>query len=227
MKRTLIFLFACSVCANAAGNATSSATENNTFSVSELFVDFAEYTVDKIAMGELQQLPLGISQKYGNTSFDFLITRAAVKADYIDADIFLRVTTPSYDGEQRYFFGSDSVKISANGFMVKEEVRLGLLSEQQLSLKGGTMTVKLKGDKYGNNLPQTYIVLDCNGFKEISIVGDVTFSNDVIIPVNLGKASPNGRVVASFNGHAFSFDDLLLTLHIPEFEVVGFPDWRF
>ncbi|MDR2556465.1 MAG: hypothetical protein LBC49_01985 [Bacteroidales bacterium] len=220
MKKIIVFLFA-------VGFYFNNVTAGDIAADTSLFSDFAKYAVDKISPGELQQLPLGISQKIGNTSFDFLITRAAVYPDYIDADIFLRVTSPSYDGEQKYFFGCDSVKISANGFMFREEIRLGLLSEQQFSLKGEAMTVKLKGDKYGNNLPQTYIVLDCDGLKEISIVGEVAFSNSLIVPVNLGKASPNGRVVASFDGNALSFDDLLLTVHIPEFEVVGFPDWRF
>ncbi|MDR0763248.1 MAG: hypothetical protein LBF01_01975 [Bacteroidales bacterium] len=220
MKKVIFFLFA-------VGFYLNTVIAGEIAADTALFSDFAKYAVDKILPGELQQLPLGISQKVGNSSFDFLITRAAVHPDYIDADVFLRVTTPSYDGEQRYFFGCDSVKISANGFVFREEIRLGLLSEKQFSLKGGAITVKLKGDKYGNNLPQTYIVFDCNGFKEISVVGEIAFSNSLIVPINLGKTSPNGRVVASFDGHAFSFDDLLLTVHIPEFEIVGFPDWRF
>jgi hypothetical protein len=218
-----LFVFCYAVC-NA--NVTN-IPEADTFSVAQLFADFTKYSVNTLQPGELQQLPLGISKKIGNTSFDFLITRAAIKADYIDADVFLRATTISTEGQTKFFFGADSVKLSSDGFMAREEVRLGLLSEQSFSLKGEAITVTLLGDKYGNNLPQTYIVLDCNGFKEISVVGKVSFSNSLIVPVNLGKVSPNGRVVASFDGRAFSFDDLLLTVNVPEFEIVDFPDWRF
>ncbi|MDR1740150.1 MAG: hypothetical protein LBR45_05275 [Bacteroidales bacterium] len=227
MRKKIIIIVATAACILASffvsAATIAESQDTGASSAINIFSDFGKYLADMLAPGEIQQLPLGISKKIGSATFDILITRASVKADYIDADIFLRVTA----GGQRYFFGTDSVKLSANGLFFVEEVRLGLLSEQEFSLKGGVMKVKLKGDKYGNNLPQTYVVFDCNGFKEISLAGSVEFSNSIIAPVNFGKLFPKGKVIASFDGYAASFDDLLLTIHIPEFEITGFPDWRF
>lgn len=86
-------------------------------------------------------------------------------------------------------FAQSKICIRPNG--LGAEVQIGLKSDKILNLSND-MSLKLKG----NN--QTYIAIDCKGFKKFQIAGEVEFSDKLAIPVNAqGQAIANAKLNAA------------------------------
>ncbi|MDE5559846.1 MAG: hypothetical protein K2I84_04250, partial [Bacteroidales bacterium] len=90
-----------------------------------------------LTVGELQSLPVGLQTKIGQTACDLLVTEAVFGPDYTDLTVFLRLTTPSYEGGNlTLYFGSENVRISSQGGFIGD-LKLALLSEVNIGGKGG------------------------------------------------------------------------------------------
>lgn len=73
------------------------------------------------------------------------------------------------------------------------------------------------------------IEMDCNGLKKIRFKGTIDFCRTVLLPENnLGEILPEPiRVKAHFDIIGTSWDDLITTITISPFQIVGMPDWGF
>lgn len=86
-------------------------------------------------------------------------------------------------------FAQSKICIRPNG--LGAEVQIGLKNDKILKVSN-EMNLKFNG----NN--QTYIAIDCKGFKKLQIAGTVEFSNKLAIPVNAqGQAIANAKLNAA------------------------------
>lgn len=108
-----------------------------------------------------------------------------------------------------------------------------------MTLKGG---IDLKANSFGD---QSFIEFDCSNLKGISLEGDLRVSRNVLLPINedgqytCGNSRDNqylkdmeDQVVdnkcyvgASFSVKSEGWNDLLINVDLPRFEVVGLTGW--
>lgn len=151
--------------------------------------------------------------------------------------------------ERQLFFGAENVKLSYEGGL-SGDMKLVLLGNQAIPIQGDNWLLTLKGgiDLKANSFgDQSFIEFDCSNLKGISLEGDLRVSRNVLLPINengeytCGNSKDNqylkdmeDQVVdnkcyvgASFSVKSEGWNDLLINVDLPRFEVVGLTGWGF
>ena len=211
--------------------------------------------VDIITGNELLELPVGLSKKDSTSgnSVQLAITQVKFTPQYAEFKAWGKLTIPQKGengaAERDLFFGAEGIKLSHDGALVGD-MRLVLLGDQAIPINGDNWLLTLKG---GVNLKtdgafsdQSYVEFDCSGLKSISLEGDVRVSRNVLLPIDndgnyvcgdskdtqFQKDKDNVidnkcYVGASFNIKANGWNDLLMEVNLPRFEVQGLKGWGF
>ncbi|PKA97999.1 hypothetical protein B0O79_1679 [Flavobacteriaceae bacterium MAR_2009_75] len=151
--------------------------------------------------------------------------------------------------ERQLFFGAENVKLSYEGGL-SGDMKLVLLGNQAIPMLGDNWLLTLKGgiDLKANSFgDQSFIEFDCSNLKGISLEGDLRVSRNVLLPLNedgqytCGNSRDNQYlkdmedqlvdnkcyVGASFSVKSEGWNDLLINVDLPRFEVVGLTGWGF
>lgn len=180
---------------------------------------------------ELTELPIGVKEVMDNVEYAIVVTKAKFTPEYALINVYARVITPQQGadgGKKELYFGAEDVKLSYQGKIIGE-AKLSLLgnvhipfnsNEWLITLEGGYINKIGSGNSVNN---QTYVVIDCNGVKELSLKGNVQVSRNVLVPVDLNSGeiieNDNIRVRGDFAVKATSWNDLLVKVSISPFAI--------
>lgn len=152
--------------------------------------------------------------------------------------------------ERELFFGAENVKLSYEGGL-SGDMKLVLLGDQAIPIQGDNWLLTLKGGidlKTGAFGDQSFVEFSCSDLKGISLEGDIRVSRNVLLPIdeegeytcgnyngNLYEFTEDYDLVvankcyvgASFSVQAEGWNDLLVEVNLPKFEVVGLEGWGF
>jgi hypothetical protein len=104
---------------------------------------------------------------------------------------------------------------------------LQLVGDYGINFNGDKIQLIIKGGSK-EQLGGTYAKIDCDGFKEIGLDANVVFSRDLLLPENLnGTVQPEGRVTTSFKSIITNWNDLLVQVSLPNFQVKGLTGFGF
>lgn len=185
---------------------------------------------------ELTELPIGLRENVSNVEYGIVITKAKFTPEYALINLYARVVTPQQGaegGKKTLFFGAEDVKLSYNGKIIGD-AKLSLLgdinmpfnqNQWMLTLEGGRIN-KLNGGSVNDN---TYVIIDCDGIKELSLKGNVQISRNILVPLdNNGSVLPefgsNGRtnrVRGDFAFKATDWNDILVKVSITPFAITS------
>ena len=208
--------------------------------------------VDIITGKELLQLPVGLTKKDSTSgnSVQLAITQVKFTPQYAEFKAWGKLTIPQKgpngEPERDLFFGAEGIKLSHDGALLGD-MRLVLLGNQAIPINGDNWLLTLKGGvnlKTGVFSDQSFIEFDCSGLKSIGLEGDVRVSRNVLLPIddkgeytcgdsntnqfNKDKVIDNQCYVGtSFSIKANGWNDLLMEVNLPRFEVVGLKGWGF
>jgi hypothetical protein len=162
------------------------------------------------------ELPVGISKSIGGINYDVAIYAVRLKPLYAELDMVMQIEIPQ-NGKQLTFMAK-SIKLSNQGGIVGDAT-LQLVGDYGINFSGDKVQLVLKGGTR-EQLGGTYAKIDCDGFKEIGIDANVIFSRDLLLPENLnGTIQPEGRVTTSFKSIITNWNDLLVQVSLPNFQV--------
>lgn len=197
--------------------------------------------VDNINASNLTTLPIGIKSKVGgdNTTYTIGVTKARFYPTYTELQVFAKVDIPQKNeqGEpMSLFFGADNIKLSHDGGIIGD-AKLALLGDINIPINKDSWQINLYGGldmATGQTEDLTYVVIDCDGFKEMKISGSVEFSRQLLLPIIEGKVIEgdakeerilkNGRkkmvpkrVFGDFEFTASSWNDILVDISLSPF----------
>ncbi len=211
--------------------------------------DLKKY-VDVLKGDHFFDLPVGLSKKdeTGN-AIEIVVSEAKMFPKYAELKLFAKLDIPQR-GIQ-LFFGAEGVKFSHKGAFIGE-TKLVLLGNQPIPFNANNWLITLKGSSnlktntFGEN---SFVSIDCTGLKEISLEADVLVSRSVLIPLDnqgnyqCGAPKPvdkgdeilenNKRLDdkcylgSSFSVKAKGWNDLLVEIDLPPFEINGLKGWAF
>ncbi|MDO6515856.1 hypothetical protein [Zobellia uliginosa] len=192
-----------------------------------------------------------------NNSVELAITEVKFTPGYALLKVWARLIIPEKGEvknekdrgiERELFFGAENVKLSYDGGL-SGDMKLVLLGNQAIPIQGDNWLLTLKGgiDLKKNTFgDQSYIEFDCSDLKGISLEGDLRVSRNVLLPIDENgnyvcsdkgdnqnmkdneKAIENKCYVGtSFSVKAEGWNDLLVNVDLPRFEVVGLQGWGF
>ena len=191
----------------------------------------------------------------GNT-VELAITEVKFTPQYAEFKAWAKMVIPEKgelkDGEKRgvereLFFGAEGIKLSHDGALIGG-MKLVLLGNQAIPINGDNWLLTLKGGinlKKGTFGDHSFIEFDCSSLKAINLEGDLRISRKVLLPITsggnyvCGESSDNKKlkdsnvinnkcyVGASFSIKADGWNDLLVAVTLPQFEIKGLKGWGF
>lgn len=199
-----------------------------------------DHYADHINPHDLTELPLGIRENKGNVEYGIVVTKAQFTPEYALINVYARIVTPQQGiggGKKELYFGAEGIKLSYGGKIIGE-AKLSLLGninipfnkdQWLLTLEGGKINKLNGGNSFNDN---TYVTIDCDGVKELSLKGNIQISRNVLVPLGTdGKVLPekgsfNGvlttnRVRGDFAVKASDWNDLLVKVNISPFAITS------
>ncbi|NJO88739.1 MAG: hypothetical protein HC831_07050 [Chloroflexia bacterium] len=167
-------------------------------------------------------LPQGIKKSVGSRDFIIVIESIEATKDGAKLTMYASLEVPNTD--RKIAFRGRDINFSPGGFTGGG--RLELMGDQNIKL-GENMLLVLKGPLTNN---KTYIECDCNGYKSMSLQGEIQFSRDKLIPLGPDGAessNPKERVTAPFETSLIGWDDFMLEVGITPFHVKDLEDFSF
>ncbi|HEY9007689.1 MAG TPA: hypothetical protein VIM75_16230 [Ohtaekwangia sp.] len=167
----------------------------------------------------LMELPFGIKNGSDDLNYTIIVSRmrGTLKETFVEAYVVLELPQT---GDKIAFRGTD-IRFSHNGGFTGDG-RLELIGSYHIKLNDKTLLTLLgKGN--------TYVEFGCDGFKSMSIEAQVEFSRDLFVPEEAdGKIKPAPeRVATKFQVTARNWNDLLIGVSFPSFQVASLPGVGF
>ena len=166
--------------------------------------------IDKLDSAAIISLPVGIKTELGGLEYIILIEEVNFRPEGAYFNAFMSLKTPKC----KLAFRGRDIPLSFEGGL-DGEVYLELVTPVPLNFGDGIDLV-IKADE------QTYVVWDCYGFKRMGISADIIFSEDLIVPEDAkGKIIEGKKVTSSFTTEMTDWNDLIVSLSLPAFQVTG------
>jgi hypothetical protein len=179
---------------------------------------------------DLNELPIGLSQQVGNTVVKIAVSSVIFHPGYAELTVYAKLEIPQEP--KRIFFGIKGLKLSYTGGIIGDS-KLVLLGNIPVNFNGGSSALVLRGGmnmETGQGLDLTYVTIDCAGFKELSIAADVMFPRSLLTPLNANNERVKDAtklVTASFQTTVRDWNDILVSIALPPFEITSLKDFGF
>lgn len=174
-------------------------------------------------------LPVGLKRVIDNTEITIAVDKAVFYTAYTELSVYAKVVIPQSEGDGRtLFFGAQGIKLSYNGSIIGD-ANLSLLQDVKIPFNNGNMSLVLKGNydsRTGNSQSNTYMAIDCKGFKEFGLDAEVCFSPSLLQQADT-VANKNTEVRGAFKTVVGGWNDIVVDLTLPSFRVVGLDGFVF
>lgn len=185
---------------------------------------------------ELTQLPIGLKENVSNVEYGIVITKAKFTPEYALINVYARIKTPqagAEGGQKTLYFGAEDVKLSYGGRIIGD-AKLSLLGDIYIPFNQNNWMLTLEGGYINKNTgtsvnDNTYVIMDCDGIKELSLKGNVQISRNVLVPLDsngvllpeIGNDGFTNRVRGDFSLKASDWNDLLVSVSITPFAITS------
>ncbi|HEY0655748.1 MAG TPA: hypothetical protein VGD65_21585 [Chryseosolibacter sp.] len=164
-------------------------------------------------------LPVGIRKQIGPLTYTIIFSKldASTEGSFIEAYFMFEIPNT---GDKIAFRGSNIPFSNTKGFTGRG--RLDLIGDYHIVLNSSTLlTIIGKG--------KSFVEFDCDGFAGMSLEAGIEFSRDLIIPEDEnGKTLPApARVKTNFVTQIQNWNDILVGINLPNFQVNGLKDVSF
>ncbi|MBR8721129.1 hypothetical protein IX330_002286 [Bacteroides pyogenes] len=199
---------------------------------------------------EAINLPIGMKRTIGGMEITIAISRFALQTSTTEIGVYAKAVIPQgADGKRTVlFFGAEGIKGTHTGGLTGE-LKLSLLHDVEIPFNGGNTKIVLKGKglnkERGFSQSNTYMTIGCDGFHNLAMDAEVHFPTSLIVKAGGQNIERNetkhrlstddfdkennslNQVIGHFSTVIESWDDLLVSLNLPSFEIKGLKDYIF
>ena len=163
----------------------------------------------------LVDLPIGLVSEQGKEDYAILIDSLVITPTHAYLTVYMCIPVPQSD--RKLVFRGDNIRLSESAG-ITGDARMFLVNDvKNISVLGTKSTMDILGGE--NNTSATW---DCNGFKEMKLSANITFSKEWMTPV-----SGNGQVSSHFETTIRDWNDMLLTINLDPFQLTSLPKTEF
>jgi hypothetical protein len=176
-------------------------------------VEKAQRYRESLDASTITDLPIGVVKSGGEAlNYSIVIDRINFTNKGSELTAYMSFVIPE-NGKHIAFGGK--IPLSKEGGIVGTP-RIYLLGDHIVTI--GSTLVTLKGSFNS----KTFVEIDCSGFKGMSIEAQLEFSRDQLIPEDeKGNRMDNERVKINFQTYVQDWNELLVKISMPAFQVKG------
>lgn len=202
-------------------------------------------------------LPIGMKRTISGMEVSIAVNRFALGPHHSELSVYAKAVIPQGAHGKRLvlYFGAEGIKGSHTGGLA-DEIKLSLLQDVEIPFNGGNTKLVLRGSmdtQRGVSNSNTYMTVTCDGFKNLALDAEVHFPTSLIVKagrqddiVSLNKDEraalkqssrieqertreqyASNQVIGYFSTVIESWDDLLISMSLPKFEIIGLKDYTF
>ena len=172
------------------------------------FVKFLDST-------SLIDLPIGLVSEAGKDDYAILIDSLVITPTHAYLTVYMCISIPQSD--KKLVFRGDNIRLSKSAG-ITGDARMFLVNDvKDIEIFGSKSTMTILGGQ--NNTNATW---DCNGFKEINLSADITFSKDWMLPVE-----GTNPVMSHFQTTIRDWNDMVVSINIAPFKLSSLPNTEF
>ncbi|MFZ6011685.1 MAG: hypothetical protein ACOYXT_15185 [Bacteroidota bacterium] len=169
----------------------------------------------------LFQLPVGIPKLVNGLNYDIGIYAIRLLPTHAEVDVLMQFEMPQ--NGKVLTFQAKGIKFTRAGGIVGD-AKLSLVGDYGINFTGDKVQLILHGSLAGTG---TYVTMDCDGFKEMGLDAEVKFSRDILVPEDASGNVKEGNVSAAFKANLSNWNDLLIQLSMPAFQVQSLKGFGF
>lgn len=175
--------------------------------------------IDNLNELSMLKLPVGITKDLAGIRYTVIVSKLKVTPTGSTIEAYFMLEIPQ--NNVKIAFRGSGIPFSNKGGFAGVG-RLDLLGNYPVRINEKTLFT-IAGMTSATGPSNSFVEFDCNGFKSLSIEGEIEFSRDLIIPEDEnGKLKPAPeRVKTSIVTVIQSWNDLLLGINLPPFQVRG------
>lgn len=169
-------------------------------------------------------LPVGMKRTVGGMEVAIAINRVKQHTQSSEVGVYARAVIPQgIDGNRQVlFFGVEGLKCSHDGGLPSvDNLKLSLLHDVSIPFNNGNTAIVLKGNNKSQS--NTYITIGCKGFETMALDAEVHFPKSLMV----NATNPNEQVIGRFQTVVKNWDDMVVELNMPNFQIVGLTDYIF
>ncbi len=172
--------------------------------------------VSALDSGSFYNMPVSIASSIADPQYAILIDQVKIMPTRAEFDASMILTNP-FDGS-KLVFRAERVPFSFSGGILGD-FRLELVSEKPVSVCKDIDLEILSG---------SYVTCNCNGFKSLSIKGNIALSDEVFVRADeQGRALPGQAVKSFFEVTVSDWNNLAFTVSLPRFQLKAYSDFTF
>lgn len=168
------------------------------------------------------ELPVGISKTVGGLNYTIGIDAIRLKPSFAEIDAYMQFEIPQ--NGKKLTFMARGIKLSKSGGIIGDAT-LALIGDYAVNFNGDKGQLILKGNRGRNG--GSFVRMDCDGFREMGLDAEVRFSRDLLLPEDVNGAVKDGNVAAGFQTVINNWNDLLVQISLPNFQVAGLNGFGF
>lgn len=182
-------------------------------------VEKAQRFRETLDASSVVDLPIGIVKSGGAIDYSIVIDRITLNPQGSILDAYVSFTIPQ-TGDRIAFGGL--IPLSRDGGIVGT-AKIYLLGDHYIELSESSL-LTLVGSKSAG----TFVEIDCNGFKGMSIEANIEFDKELLKPEDAkGKVIENKSLQINFQTYVQDWNELLVKISFPPFQVNGLEDVGF
>lgn len=182
---------------------------------------------DQIDPQALAELPVGIAKTIGNLTYSILIDQIRVFPDYGEIDVYMSFKEPK--NGKRLIFAARGIRVSKEGG-ITGDARLELIGDFPINENEETQILIKGGQLGGTNgvVSPTYVLFDCNGYKQTSIEADLIFSKELALPEDpVTGNTVNRNLTTKINTSFTDWNNMIFSVDLPAFQLKKLPGFGF
>ncbi|MEL6558884.1 MAG: hypothetical protein AAFQ94_11920 [Bacteroidota bacterium] len=182
---------------------------------------------DQIDPQALAELPVGIAKTIGNLTYSIMIDQIRIFPDYGEIDVYMSFKEPK--NNKRLTFAARGIRISKEGG-ITGDARLELIGDFPINENGETQILIKGGQLGGTNgvVSPTYVLFDCNGYKQTSIEADLIFSKELALPEDPVTGNTVDRnLTTKINTSFTDWNNMIFSVDLPAFQLKKLPGFGF
>jgi len=155
--------------------------------------------IDKLTGGNLESMPIVKKQKLGNTDIFIVFQSAKIYPTYAIIEVYVKIDLKRKDftgqdavlyfGAKNIYFSQDKGLIAGAVLLLSDYAikvgetnnKAGILIKQAKQLGGQNTQENPLDDTYSG----TYVLFDCDGFKQMGVGAHIFFSREWVIPTDV------------------------------------------
>ena len=179
------------------------------------------------------ELPVGLRRTLGGVEYVIGVSAIRLLPTHAEFDAYIQIQIPQ--SAQPLTFMGQGLKFSRAGGIVGG-TQLSLVGDFAVNQANRDIQVILKGISGsgsgghpvgGNPVRGTFVRMDCDGYQDMQLDAELVFSRNLIVPEAANGSLSAGRVATRFTQTLTDWNDLLLSVSLPSFQLAALPGFGF